>query len=307
MKPVINVQHKKMEVVSSSGIDYSKYLAKKRNCVICGKQDFQLWVKSGVFDVVRCDGCGLIFVNPCLNEKGLKIVYEGHHKGRVTNTEECIKRAVMYKIDRDFLLEVIDKGKILDVGCGGGFFLDKFDPAKWEKSGIEIDEDAVRHAREHFGLPNVRVWDSAKMPFVDAEFDVVVFRGSLEHIADPRPAVEEAKRMLKRNGYLYICATPNVDSFCADIYKDKWNQFDAKEHIFMFSLKTLKKLIEPMGFRAVKTTAPYEETPYCDIENDMRKVLADYQLYKEGKHGEMGISPAFWGNMLSIIFRKQGR
>lgn len=284
--------------------DYSKYLAKQRNCVVCGGKNFKLWTKSDIFDVLECSQCGLVFVNPCLNEEGLKIVYEGHHSNRVTNTEECRRRERMYDIDRDFLLEVIDSGNILDVGCGGGFFLNKYDSEKWSKSGLEIDKDTIGYARDNFGLKDIRLWDSRTIPFKDNIFDVVVFRGSYEHMINPHIVAREVKRVLKPNGYFYICATPNVDSFCAGIYREKWNQFDAKEHIFMFSFKTLQKLIEPLGFKVVKTASFYEETPYCDIENDIKKVMADYRLYMKGKHKQIGISPAFWGNMLNIIFKK---
>ena len=74
--------------------------------------------------------------------------------------------------------------------------------------------------------------------------------------------------------------------------------------LYSYLFNTLKKMFEPLGFRTVKTAAFYEETPYCDLENDVRKVMADYKLYKEGRREEMGTSPAFWGNMLSMIFKK---
>lgn len=286
-------------------VDYRKYLDKKRDCIICGSKDFNLWVKSDIFDVVECKSCSLVFVNPCLNSEGLELVYKNHHKNRIANTEECFKRDKMYEIDRDFLLEVIDKGRILDVGCGGGFFLNKFDKRKWERNGVEIDHDTTDYARENFGLTDIRLWDSGIIPFNNEEFDVVVFRGSYEHMVNPHLVAREVKRVLKENGYLYLCATPNVDSFCARIYREKWNQFDAKEHIFMFSFKTLKKMIELLGFSTVKTATFYEETPYCNLDKDIEQVMRDYQLYIQGKHKKMSISPAFWGNILNIIFRKK--
>lgn len=288
-------------------IDYSRYLAKKRDCVICGSKEFNLWIKSDVFNVLKCKNCGLVFVNPCLNEEGLAIVYAGHHNNRVANSEESEKRERMYEIDRDFLLEVIDEGEILDIGCGGGFFLNKFDSKKWVRNGLEIDADAIDYAQDKFGLDGIKKWESKTIPFADEKFNVVVLRGSYEHMVDPHIVAREIKRVLKTGGYLYICATPNVDSFCAKIYKEKWNQFDAIEHIFMFSFDTLKKMIEPLDFKVVKTATFYAETPYCDIESDMAKVINDYQLYRAGRNDQMGNSPAFWGNMLNIIFRKMVR
>lgn len=284
--------------------DFRPYLDKKRDCVCCGGGDFSLWAESGIFKALECRDCGLVFINPCLNEEGLKIVYEGHHNSRVADREECVKRDKMYEIDRDFLLNLVDKGRILDVGCGGGFFLDKFSGKGWKKSGLEIDKDTVGYAKDRFGITDIRIWDSKTIPYPDKTFDAVVFRGSYEHMRDPHLVAREVKRVLKPNGYFYICATPNADSFCAKIYREKWNQFDAKEHIFMFSFKTLKRMIGPLGFTTVRTACFYEETPYCDLENDLKKVMADYKLYREGKREKMNVSPAFWGNMLNMILRK---
>ena len=284
-------------------INYKKYLSEKRSCIICNSNNFRLWGKVDIFDVVECINCGLVFVNPCLNEEGLGLVYLNHHNKRIKDIEECDKREEMYQIDRDFLLEIIDEGKILDIGCGGGFFLDKFNSKKWKRYGLEIDKDTTLYAKENFDT-DVYLWDSKTIPFEDNLFNVVVFRGSFEHMINPHLVAVEVKRVLKSNGYFYICATPNVESFCAKIYREKWNQFDAKEHIFMFSLKTLKKIVEPLGFKTAKTAYFYEETPYCSIENDIAQVIKDYQLYKEGKQGLMNISPPFWGNMLNVIFKK---
>jgi len=284
-------------------INYKKYLSEKRSCIICNNNNFRLWGKADIFDVVQCINCGLVFVNPCLNEEGLGLVYLNHHNKRIKDIEECDKREEMYQIDRDFLLEIIDEGKILDIGCGGGFFLDKFNSKKWKRYGLEIDKDTTLYAKENFDT-DVYLWDSKTIPFEDNLFNVVVFRGSFEHMINPHLVAVEVKRVLKSNGYFYICATPNVESFCAKIYRENWNQFDAKEHIFMFSLKTLKKIVEPLGFKTAKTAYFYEETPYCSIENDIAQVIKDYQLYKEGKQGLMNISPPFWGNMLNVIFKK---
>ena len=288
-------------------VDFSEHLAEKRNCVVCSGENFKLWTQADIFDVMECQNCGLVFVNPCLNEEGLKIVYEDHHNKRVADAGECTKRERMYEIDRDFLLEVIGEGKVLDVGCGGGFFLNKFDSKKWIKSGLEIDKDTIDYALEHFGINDVRIWDSKTIPYDNNTFDAILFRGSYEHMVNPHLVAQEVFRALKPNGYFYICATPNVDSFCAKIYREKWNQFDAKEHIFMFSFHTLKRMMDKLGFVAVKSAAFYEETPYCNLEQDIQQVLKDYQLYREGKQDQMGISPAFWGNMLNIVFKKTKR
>jgi len=95
-------------------IDYSEYLDQKRPCVICKNDNFELWCRDGEFEVLKCIECELVFVNPCLNQKGLDLVYQGHHNKRVSDKDEWVKRKSMYKIDRDFLIEIINEGSILD-------------------------------------------------------------------------------------------------------------------------------------------------------------------------------------------------
>ena len=284
-------------------IDYSEYLAQKRPCVICKNDHFEQWCRDGEFEVLKCLECELIFVNPCLNQKGLDIVYQGHHNKRVSDKDEWVKRKSMYKIDRDFLIEIIDEGSILDVGCGGGFFLNKFDPHRWRRTGLEIDPDTVSFAEENFDI-KVDVGTSEAMNFEDAQFDVVCFRGSFEHLVNPQITIREVNRVLKPGGYLYLCVTPNVDSYCANFYREKWNQFDAKEHIFMFSVPTLQKLVSPLGFKKVRSEFFYLETPYADVENDINRVARDQVLINEERRNEVNVSPPFWGNMMNVVFRK---
>ena len=284
-------------------VDYSKFLDRKRPCVICGSEHFTEFCTDGVFDVLECVDCGLVFVNPCLSKEGLDIVYAGHHEGRLADKDEWKNRNLMYEIDRDFLCGTVDRGSILDVGCGGGFFLSYFDSKKWSRTGLEIDPDTAPFAEENFGL-NVYIGTSEDMPFDDMQFDVVSFRGSFEHLVNPQVTIQEVDRVLKPGGYLYLCATPNVDSYCARLYRSKWNQFDAKEHIFMFSEKTLRKMLAPMGYRKVSSALFYQETPYADIAKDINQVAYDQKLISEGRYDEVGISPPFWGNMLNIVFRK---
>jgi hypothetical protein len=123
-------------------------------------------------------------------------------------------------------------------------------------------------------------------------------RGVIEHLSDPGPYVTKIKSVLKNKGYLYICATPNVNSFCAHIYRDRWNQFIPPEHLLYFSDKTLEQYVSKYDFRTVKKDFPYVDTPYADLEKDYAAMV------QECRTGNTDISRAFWGNMMSIVFQK---
>jgi SAM-dependent methyltransferase len=135
-------------------------------------------------------------------------------------------------------------------------------------------------------------------------FDLIIMRGVIEHLPDPRVSAPKIPFLLKPDGYLYIAATPNVDSFCADIYREKWNQFHPIRHLKYFSVKTISKFFKKYNMKLLAKDFPYMETPYADIEKDHVEMLKAYSARKEGAFDSIGRSYAFWGNMMNLVFKK---
>lgn len=104
-------------------------------------------------------------------------------------------------------------GRVLDDGCGGGGMCVSFGEETSEVVGIEPTErfrDAgVRLARER-GVGNVRFMqaDGTRLPFPDATFDLVLSHAVIEHVADPRAYLQEARRVLKPDGVFFLETAP---------------------------------------------------------------------------------------------------
>ncbi len=269
---------------------YEKYLTEKNDCIVCGSSDFVLWAKVMPFKAVKCRVCGFVWMNPHPNNDGLNKYYNNHIKRRMAKTNKGLLRQVQYQIDKGFMERFVDRGKVLDVGCSGGFFLDTLS-SKFNKYGIEIDPEAARYANQHYGF-NVTC---GKIEDYEGEFDVVVMRGVIEHFPNPGEVMSNVYGLLKKGGWLYIAATPDVSSFCADIYRENWSHFHPIEHLSYFSVPTLTRFLSDLKY--VAHHHPYIETPYQDIEND-------YRLVKKACKGKKGISPAFWGNMMNVVYRR---
>jgi len=96
----------------------------------------------------------------------------------------------------------LEGARVLDVGCGIGFYTRRLQEAGAEAWGVDVDPDKVAKARE--AVPNCQVAPAESLPFPDGFFDAVLSHEVLEHVDDDRQAVAEAVRVLKPGGRLVI-------------------------------------------------------------------------------------------------------
>lgn len=88
--------------------------------------------------------------------------------------------------------------------------------------GIEIDPSAVKYAQQSYDFgANIRCGDILATDYPDERFDVLVMRGTIEHVSRPIEVIECCSKLLKIGGFFYITATPNVDSLAAQLFRDR--------------------------------------------------------------------------------------
>jgi ubiquinone/menaquinone biosynthesis C-methylase UbiE len=109
----------------------------------------------------------------------------------------------------DRLLNKIDGGNVLDVGCGSGQFTEILAEAlhSFESiTGVDVNEDFLMEASKKFPAGNFRFIraGSQNLPFIEDNFDLVVISNALHHVEDPEASLVEIKRVLKSGGYFLI-------------------------------------------------------------------------------------------------------
>ena len=110
---------------------------------------------------------------------------------------------------------------------------------------------------------------------------------------------------LAKGGVLYICATPNVDSPCALVYGQDWNQFTPPYHLHYFSPRTLAIMAARHGLALIECRFPYLGTPYEDEVPDGQRFVRDaVDAASEGAVATKVSSPPFPGTMMSLVFRR---
>lgn len=183
-------------------------------------------------------------------------------------------------------LNALPAGKILDVGCGLGFFLSGLDD-KFDKYGVEISKLASIDAL-HYGKVFNGTLEDAK--FEENFFDVVILYHVIEHLDSPESVLTEIKRILKKDGILLI-GTPNFGCICAKIFGDNFRMLHDKTHVSLFSHNSLKKFLIANNFIVEKSEFPFFQTRHFTLANLKR-------MFDTSK-----ISPPFYGNVMTLYCR----
>lgn len=225
-------------------------------CDLCGSGDVALLftakdinqLKKGLFNIVKCRKCGLVYVNPRPTKQEISKFYpKSYFLG--TNFKTTLKSDVSQS--QFSKIEKIKKpGKILDIGCGSGEFLAIARQNNWEVYGVEISKIATKYAKEKFGM-NVFTGELLETNYPNEYFDVVTMWQVLEHLPNPSEVLTEINRILKNDGLLVV-AVPNINSYQARIFKEFWFHLDAPRHLYHFEPDTLKKMLRKNGFKVLK-------------------------------------------------------
>ncbi len=102
--------------------------------------------------------------------------------------------------------------RLLDIGCGRGFYFPLYHALNSEISGIERDPEPLSVARLRAKDVGADVFEGSadRLPFEDSSFDVAIMSEILEHLPSPGLALQEARRVLAPDGLLLI-TVPNAN------------------------------------------------------------------------------------------------
>ncbi len=135
-------------------------------------------------------------------------------------------------------------GRLLDVGCSVGGFLDAARRSGWSVAGLETSSIPAREARRR-GLPVAVGW-ADHLPFRDGAFDLVRMNAVLEHLLDPAAALREAARVLRPGGLLQAL-TLSADSWSFRLLGPRWRYVGVDGHVHLFSREALLEAVQRAG------------------------------------------------------------
>lgn len=220
-------------------------------CSVCASR--AIHVHQQVEDIVlyRCDGCELIWA-PEVSPETISSFYnrEYFHSSSRTGYQNYLADEHNHRRNAINILHLISGirnisgTRILDIGCGYGFFLDEARRRACAKvSGVEICREACQYARKTLGLHVVNdSFDASHFP--ENSFDVIFLMGTIEHLIDPAKTLRDVQRLLTPQG-LVVITTINTSGF-PPLYSLK-----PPEHLFYFNASNFTLMLEKCGYRVV--------------------------------------------------------
>jgi 2-polyprenyl-3-methyl-5-hydroxy-6-metoxy-1,4-benzoquinol methylase len=206
---------------------------------------------------LKCRVCSLVFVHPQPDATSLAGHYDRSYYSDWLDRQRQ-KRIRMWRKRLSTIGKVASRGKLLDVGCGEGLFLELAKKAGWQIYGTEISQFARDFASQSLGIDIFcgDIWDAG---FDSDSFDVVTMWHVLEHACDPLKVLGEIYRIIRPDGYL-IVAVPNVNDIVMQTAyrfirgaRPELFSLDSREvHLFHFSADTIEAILKHSGFKAFR-------------------------------------------------------
>jgi SAM-dependent methyltransferase len=224
-------------------------------CTACSSNETEFLFEKSGFRVFRCVQCGVGFYSGTPGATERRALYSrtyftegGAGYPDYVGDQTTHRRQARYYL-RQFKRRGISTGRLLDVGCATGFFLDEARLQGWDVYGYDISDYAVQHARDVLGLPVV--CDD----FVDAEvqegsFDLVTLFNVFEHLPSPWALEEKLARVTRPGGHLAI-ETWDRSSLVARLLRGRWHQYAPPSVLFYHDRASLLQLFSSSRWRLV--------------------------------------------------------
>lgn len=169
-----------------------------------------------------------------------------------------------------FIRQFISSGRLLDIGCAYGFFLQEA-RRDFDVHGIEIAEDAALHCRDtgldvRTGIADERVLAQF------GELDVITMFDVVEHLSDPAETLALSHRHLRPGGIL-VLTTGDFGSPLAKAFGPRWRLMTPPQHLWYFTRASIVRLANRLGFELVRFEHPGKVVPLSLIAFQLRRML----------------------------------
>lgn len=221
-------------------MDYQKHKA----CLVCNSSQLKPMNGYERHFLTKCGDCGFVFIEriPTLDE--LNQHYFAYSYGK----EQHLPQATIDSFEK--LLDTFEPyrktNRMLDVGCGQGWLLERAKMRGWDVFGTEYSETAVSICTNR----GIKMYQGVLNPLTmqENDFDVIISSEVLEHINNPQEELKNIYQLLRKEGLFYF-TTPNFDCILRYMLKADYNIIVYPEHLSYYTKSTMNKMLTSVGFK----------------------------------------------------------
>jgi 2-polyprenyl-3-methyl-5-hydroxy-6-metoxy-1,4-benzoquinol methylase len=278
--------------------------ARPTACPACGRATRHrfLYAKNDC-DILRCEECGLGRAetrgfDPSDYYTG--DYFSGKHSDGYADylgAERTLRREFAHTLR--FIRRFRRSGRLLDVGCAYGFFLQEA-RRDFDVSGIELAQDAAEHCRRS-GL-NVLTGqvEPDRLRELGA-FDVIVLLDVIEHLPSPRETVALLAQHLNPGGILII-TTGDFGAVSARLAGARWRLMTPPQHLWFFSEESMRRMMTSLGLEVEHFDHPWKLVPLSLLHFQLAR-MAGRHLERVPAWGGLGL-PVNLFDAMRIVLRK---
>jgi SAM-dependent methyltransferase len=224
-------------------------------CPCCTSEGFALFTQQdlfcglpGEFGQRYCAGCGVYFLSPRVPESEIghyyPEVYAPFQKRSYSKLAGKVASVLGLDTRRQRIVKrFIRDGRILDVGCGNGEFLEGLRGGPWVRYAM----DTKWHGR--YAPPDgfhEGQFDHEPPPFT--ELDAITLWHVFEHLYHPQRALDNAAILLRPGGFLFL-AMPDIKCVERLLFRKYWIGWDPPRHTATYSASAIESMLRRAGLR----------------------------------------------------------
>jgi 2-polyprenyl-3-methyl-5-hydroxy-6-metoxy-1,4-benzoquinol methylase len=270
-------------------------------CCQVTRQRF-LYSKNGC-DVLQCAECGLGRAQASGFDPGAYYTADyfsgGHADGYADyrGAEPVLRREFAGTVD--FIRKHRSDGRLLDVGCAYGFFLQEARPF-FDVAGIEIAEDAAAYCRQQGLRVFTGVADEDNLAQLGM-MDVIVLLDVVEHLPSPYETLALCTRYLSPGGVIVI-TTGDFASRYARVAGARWRLMTPPQHLWYFNLESVERTSHALGLRVESYDHPWKIVPMSLITFQIGRMLGMRSVHAS-RTSRVGL-PINLFDAMRIVLRK---
>ncbi len=235
----------------------------KEDCLLCGQNLWrlecvakdELTEQNRDYFYFRCRNCGFVILHQKPSQDSFDSIYSDSYPAYLTDQKRSaflnyVLSGVNLKRSHR-VLQYRQRGRLLDIGCAIGDFLGVMTRKEgWVCLGIEPSPEIAKEVEVRLGI-SVIPSSIEEAALKEASFDVVTAWDVLEHVREPRLALNKIHRWLKDDG-LFVASMPNISSLEYRLFRGFWFNLDPPRHFWHYTPRTIRRLLEEEHFQLIR-------------------------------------------------------